>query len=209
MKLLTMIITGFLTTTLWAQNGVKVERLDDYSLSFEVSYKALSFNRQHASRERNTLKVPRSSLIRSGCSLRTPWLRTVGSDMSLAVYPKFEVKWFGTLGPDSGTEEDILEVRIYTKNEDEESLHKRYYMHTGDVDLTWVRVESGGDTYYRGKLSNDFRNVEEAMSSNEFVSFGSTSVDGFGEFRIAICNIQSGTAVDLKSIVVIADFEEE
>lgn len=210
MKYFSLCLVLLVAQPIFAQNGVKVKRLDSYSLSFNVSTKGLKVNAQHGKIHKGRVEIERSSKIRSGCSIKTPWLKTVGANMSLAVYPKFTVKWAGTLGPDAGSEEDLLEVRIYTKSPDtDESLHKRYYMHTGDLRLQWMRIEQYGDTYYRGEHANSFSSEEQAMSSKDVISFGATGVEGFGEFQVAICNIQPSTSVELDSIMVIADFEEE
>jgi hypothetical protein len=130
--------------------------------------------------------------------------------MSLEVYPQFKLRWWGTLGPQSGPSVGLLEVRIYTKNMDgKPAIQNRYYMDTTDIDLNWVSVEENyGDTYYHGRLNNRFKSLRQTLSSPKRLSFGPASVDGFGEFQVAICNVQRQVEVSLDGLFIVADFEE-
>ncbi|MDA9951196.1 hypothetical protein N9D31_01350 [Oligoflexaceae bacterium] len=197
-----------IATQALGQDGIEVRRFGSHAIVFEVKPEAFEVNENYADVREGTIEISRSPKIRAGCAVKTPWIRTIGSEMDLEVYPKHSVGWAGTLGRMGQIEKDLFEIRVYTRegrDDDDDILHSRYYMQTGDIDLNWISVNNIEGTYYRGRQDNSFATMREAMESDLAVSFGTARVGEWSEFRVALCNVQDGTSISLESIFIIAD----
>lgn len=196
-------LTGGATNAL--SRELVLKSFGENSLAYDIPVEIFDVNKAHGELRDQEFFASRIPGLRSGCSLRSPWFEVGAPDRSLKIIPRMGLRWWGVYGEDDIYEYDVLEVRVYKRQNGQSSVQKRFVVHTGMLRERWIATYPNGGSYLRAEFKSDIGSNYSSLDSSRALIFESVSLPAGGEFQVALCNIAESTEVSFDSFVVITD----
>ncbi len=203
---LVMIVFGIASAESVAlSRDLVVTSFGENSLAYDIPVEIFQVNSAHGELQDQEFFARRVAGMRSGCSLRSPWIQAGAMDRSLKIIPRMGLRWWGVYGEDNMFEYDVLEIRVYKRQNGQDSIQKRFIVHTGMLRERWIATYPNGGNYLRAEFKSRIGTNFASPDSSQALIFESVDLPEDGEFQVALCNIAESTEVRFDSFVVITD----
>jgi hypothetical protein len=171
------------------ETGVDVSFRDGGGLIYSVKPEAFTLHYPFGHMQPNGYVVPRSSQLRNGCFLSTPWLPVGHADGEATAAPLLSIEWRGELHPLLQPDQTLLRLQVEIRKADGTQFRMRSYVHTGLLNLQPRAYLEEGWVAYAGRLQG-------LLPPQEF------SVSELDEIRYSVCDVYEGVKLTIGKLVL-------